>query len=356
MKEIKFNQDKDDFSIKLNHEVSNAITKEEMHSASRLLWIKLLFYTFLSIASIILLYWNPYGDNFIYLVFNYILIGVSGTLWAFNSAHDACHGTFSNKKWVNNLIYHISFNMQGVSARLWQIRHLASHHLFPNVDGCDADYDHNSLIRYSPSQTIKSYMKYQHIYSLFLYSFYLFIWIYAKDILYLNKKNLANLRNQQYPFWYTIEFILVKMIYISYLLILPMLLLNFTFVQILFAYTLMLMINANIFIHTLISTHFAMETEFPSVDKNGMLPYSYSEHQLLTSLDYYPTSKIANFFFGGFNAHAAHHLFPQLPHTIYPRITPIIQKFASEYNYCYNKLTLPQAIKSHFQFLKKMGR
>lgn len=353
--EIKFSQDQDNFGVNLNKEVIDTVTKEEIQNAYILLWAKLLFYTSISLMSIILLYLNPYGDNFILLLLNYILIGISGTFWAFNSAHDACHGTFSRKKWINNLIYYLSFNMQGVSARLWQIRHLASHHLFPNVDGCDADYDHNPLIRYSPNQPIKSYMKYQHIYSVILYSFYLFIWIYAKDFLYLNKKNLANLRDQQYPFWYTIEFILAKLMYLTYILILPIFLLDFTAGEILFAYSIMLMINANIFIHTLISTHFAMETDFPSVNKDGVLPYNYSEHQLMTSLDYYPESKIANFFFGGFNAHAAHHLFPQLPHTIYPRLTPIIKKFASKYNYRYNELTLPKAIKSHFTFLKNMG-
>ena len=71
MKEIKFNQDKDDFSIKLNHEVSNAITKEEMHSASILLWIKLFFYTFLSIASIILVIFlvlKVLEDNVVYFL------------------------------------------------------------------------------------------------------------------------------------------------------------------------------------------------------------------------------------------------------------------------------------------------
>ena len=85
--------------------------------------------------------------------------------------------------------------------------------------------------------------------------------------------------------------------YLTYILILPIFLLDFTAGEILFAYSIMLMINANIFIHTLISTHFAMETDFPSVNKDGVLPYNYSEHQLMTSLDYYPESKIANFFF-----------------------------------------------------------
>ena len=74
---------------------------------------------------------------------------------------------------------------------------------------------------------------------------------------------------------------------------------DFCVSQILLAYLLMLIVDSNIFIHTLISTHFAMETKFPSVDEEGVLPYSYAQHQLETSLDYYPSSSFANFIFSG---------------------------------------------------------
>jgi len=354
-KKILFSKDEGEFNIKLNKKVKNTISNKDLLNAKILLYFKLFFYLSIFISAIILMYLNPYGNNYPYLLCNYILIGASGTFLAFNSAHDACHGAFGKKKWLNSLIYHFIFNMQGISARLWKIRHLDSHHLFPNVDGCDADIDDNPLIRFSPNHPIKSFMKYQHIYAAFAYSFYLFIWIYVKDFVYLKKKNLANLRNQNYPWWYTVELILVKILYILYIIVIPIYFLEFSFYQILFAYSLMLMVDSNIFIHTLISTHFAMETEFPSTNEDGVLPYNYAQHQLMTSLDYYPESYFANFIFGGFNAHAAHHLFPNFPHTLYPKISPIIESMASEFDYTYNKLTLPGAIKSHFRYLKKMG-
>ncbi len=353
---IVFNKDQEGFLAELNNRVTNQISKKKLLYAKTLLWIKLFIYLVAFLVSIAFLYINPYGESYSYLVLNYILIGAFGTFLAFNSAHDACHYTFSSKKWVNDIIYHFTFNMQGISARLWRIRHLDSHHLFPNVDGCDADIDDNPLIRFSPSHPKKYFMRYQHIYSAFLYSFYLIIWIYAKDFLYLKKKNLANLRNQQYPPWYTIELLFVKTVYLLYILILPIYVLEFSAGQIIFAYFLMLVVDSNIFIHSLISTHFAMETEFPCVDERGVLPYSYAQHQLATSLDYYSESLVANFIFGGFNAHAAHHLFPNLPHTIYPYISPVIKQLCLEKNYVYNELSLPVAIRSHFRFLKTMGR
>ena len=355
-KKILFKKDTDQFLLTLNKAVKEAFSKKDFVNANLLLWFKLFFYLTIFLGAIAILYLNPYGDNYILLVCNYILIGASGTFLAFNSAHDACHGSFGKKKWVNGIIYHFIFNMNGISARLWQIRHLDSHHLFPNVDGCDADIDDNPLIRFSPNHRIRPLMKYQHIYAAFLYSFYLVIWIYAKDFFYLKKKDLANLINQQHPWWYTLELWLVKIVYLLYIVIIPIYLLDFSVSQILFAYLLMLMVDSNIFIHTLISTHFAMETKFPSIDEEGVLPYSYAQHQLETSLDYYPRSSFANFIFGGFNAHAAHHLFPDLPHTLYPKISSIIEPIAKEFGYTYNKLTLLTAIASHFRYLKMMGR
>jgi len=98
-----------------------------------------------------------------------------------------------------------------------------------------------------------------------------------------------------------------------------------------------------------------METHFPEIDENGFLPYDYYTHQLATSLDYSPTSKLCNWFLGGFNAHAAHHLYPRLPHTIYPVISELIEEKAKEFNIPYHKLSFTKAIRSHYRYLKMMG-
>jgi len=140
------------------------------------------------------------------------------------------------------------------------------------------------------------------------------------------------------------------------MIVLPYYLLGFSLSEILWAYLLMIVVGSNIFIYTLVTTHFTMETEFPTANAKGELPYSFAEHQLMVSMDYHPTNPVASFLFGGFNSHAAHHLFPTLPHTIYPKVTPIIVDKALNYNYQYNVLTLWHAIASHFRYLKKLGQ
>jgi len=355
-KMIKFKKDSSQFYTTLKKEIKLVLTKEVLKKANRLLWIKLLIYFFLFVIGIVVLYINPYGNNNLLLILNYIFIGQTGILLAFNTSHDAVHNTISKNKKVNSFIYHITFNLQGINARLWKIRHLSSHHIFPNVDGCDADIDDNKLMRLSPSHKNYFWQKYQHIYAPFLYAIYTLHWILIKDFIYLKKKELANLKNQNHSIWVVLELLLWKIFYFSYLIIIPYLLTENTFYNLIFAFIVMHLFISLFFVFTLIISHLCMETEFPKIDKNEILPYNYYHHQLAVSLDYHPTSKFSNWIFGGFNSHAAHHLFPNLPHTCYTIITPLIKQKAIQYEYPYNELSILKAIKSHFKYLKSLGK
>jgi linoleoyl-CoA desaturase len=110
-----------------------------------------------------------------------------------------------------------------------------------------------------------------------------------------------------------------------------------------------------VFIVLLIGTHFAEETAFPIVNAKGELPHGWAYHALATSLDWSPESPLANFFAGGANAHAAHHLFPNVAHVHYPAITRIIADEAARHGIPYNRTTLPGMLTSHLRFLRRMG-
>jgi linoleoyl-CoA desaturase len=294
-------------------------------------------------------------SNVIILTVNYSLIGLSGILLAFNASHDAAHQAFSRKSWKNNLVYTITFNLQGVNGYLWKIRHKSSHHLFPNVDGCDADIDDNPMIRLSPTHPHHWWHRYQHVYATALYSLYTLHWIFVKDFVYLNKKNLANIRNQEHSASVVSSLLLWKAFYFLYMLILPVWLGGMHWPHVLLAFFIMHMIISIFFVLTLIISHLCMETKFPVANEKGMLPYGFHQHQLEVSLDYHPTSSVANWIFGGFNSHSAHHLFPNLPHTLYPEITPLIREMSKKCNYAYNELSLVSGIRSHYRYLRKLG-
>ncbi|MBC8046638.1 MAG: acyl-CoA desaturase [Fimbriimonadaceae bacterium] len=345
---------KDDFYFTLRNRVDRFLKINRIEEkAFRILYLKFAIYFSIYVflyCSIVL----HTHTSLLFFILNYTLLGICGILLAFNTAHDAIHHTFSKSKKVNAFIYNITFNLQGTSAYLWHIRHNSSHHIFANVDGCDADIDNNPFMRLSPTHPKKPHFKYQHLYATFIYMIYSLHWIFVKDIIYLRKKNLANLKDIKHSKSNIIQVIAWKFIYIFLLLVLP-LLAGYSFQWVIIAFLIMHAAQSLFFIWTSIISHLTAETEFPVADEKGNLPYNYYQHQLAVSLDYYPESKIANWIFGGFNAHAAHHLFPHMPHTMYAYISPIIKKTAKEFNYPYNELPMWKAIISHYKYLKVIG-
>lgn len=352
---IKFPPTNSDFFKELNLEISKILTEDTLTKGKQILRVKFFFYLFIFISLYCCLYTNFISQDLALLILFYTLLGLSGILLAFNASHDAVHNTlFSSKK--NNLMAHfIIFNLQGVNAALWKKRHISSHHIFPNVDGCDADIDNNSFIRLSHSHKLKEIHKYQYLYAPLLYCFYTLHWILIKDFLYLFKKEVANMKNLTYSKKFILEVILLKLFYFLYMIFLPLYFSKADLKMVLISFFIMHSIISLFFVLTLIISHLTTETKFPKPDKNGFLPTCYYEHQLSVSLDYHPTNKIANWILGGFNSHAAHHLFPKLPHTLYTIITPVIKNKAVKYSMPYNELNIRSAIYSHFKYLKQLG-
>jgi linoleoyl-CoA desaturase len=344
----------DKFYSTLKRVVNNYTTPSAIKKAQQKLWLKFIVYTSLFVGAYLHLIFNT-NATYSSILVNYIVIGLSGILLAFNTAHDAAHNTFSTSKWINAIVYNFSFNLQGVNAYLWQIRHKSSHHIFANVDGSDADIDDNPFLRLSPTHKVQSWHKYQHIYAPILYTLYTLHWIFIKDINYLFKKQLANLKFKAHPWYQYLLFVVYKVLYIYLLIILPSQLLGIGLSKILLAFALMHVFISIFFVYTLIISHLNMATTFPQANKYGKLPTNYYWHQLSVSLDYHPQSRIVNYILGGFNAHAAHHLFPNLPHTLYRQISKIIPMVARHFNYPYNAMSIPKAIYSHYLYLKKLS-
>jgi linoleoyl-CoA desaturase len=60
---------------------------------------------------------------------------------------------------------------------------------------------------------------------------------------------------------------------------------------------------------------------------------------------------------GGLNYQIEHHLFPKLPHTLYPAIAPIIERNCLRHGVRYTvQPSLRLAIRSHFRHLRELGR
>ena len=179
---------------------------------------------------------------------------------------------------------------------------------------------------------------------------------FYQDIVYLFKRDLANMRDIRHPWYAYVLFPLSKAGYFAVWLGVPMAVLDYPWWWIALAWPAISFVMSVVFIGLLIGTHFAEETVFPVVDAEGELPHGWAYHALATSLDWSPESWIASVVSGGANAHAAHHLFPNVAHVHYRAITRIIADEAARHGMPYNRTTLMGVLASHFRFLRRMGR
>ena len=283
-------------------------------------------------------------------------LGLTGVLMGLNVSHDAAHDSFfRNKNW-NNILYYASFSLLGTNAYLWKLRHVQSHHLFPNVDDCDADIDDNPLIRLSPQKEWHWYHRYQHWYAPLVYPFYSLIWVFIKDFVTLHKSQLANLRQIRHKKGQIWGFYISKAVYLFAFVVAPAIWSSYSPSEVLGGFVCMLLVSGSAFIYMLAPSHFSEGCVFAKLDSEGSLPGSWSSHQVVTSVDYHATSAWANWIFGGFNAHAAHHLFPGISHVHYPAISGMIQETAEKFGLPYRNLSWRQVLAAHFRYLKWTGK
>jgi len=283
------------------------------------------------------------------------LYGLSVLLLAINVSHDAAHRVLTGHRRADAAIHRILFAAVGVDGHLWQLRHNGSHHIFPNVNGCDIDIDENPLIRLSPNHARKAHHRVQHLYAPFLYMATLLHSVFWGDPVYLRKTALANMRNIRHRRRDIMWFFICKAVYLAVTIGVPLAVLPFAWWEVLLGYAFMTALMSLVFIALLVGTHFSDEAVFPHPGLDGDLDTDWAVHQLTTTLDWRPTSWLALAIAGGANAHAAHHLFPYLSHRHYAAVTPIIRATARDFGLPYHEASFSGMVASHFRHLKRLG-
>jgi linoleoyl-CoA desaturase len=101
---------------------------------------------------------------------------------------------------------------------------------------------------------------------------------------------------------------------------------------------------------------FDREIDIGVPDKDGRLKMSWPKLQMITSVDYNAESVFLNWTLGGFNAHALHHLLPNISHVHYLKLLPIFIDTAKKHNINYMNMPYKEALSSYYRFLYKMGK
>jgi linoleoyl-CoA desaturase len=331
----------------------DAYLKDKHHDGGLFVAGKAAFYLALAVALYLLALFGDFSGTATLALA--VGAGVATILMAINAGHDGAHNIVSRHRWLNKAVLNISFTLVGVDPDLWQLRHAKSHHIFPNVNGCDIDIDSNMFLRLSPNHPRRWYQRWQHIYAPLLYAIVGFHSAFIQDFQYLFKTELANLKNITHKPSSYVAFFARKIVYAALVFVVPLMLLPFAWWQVVLGALLMNAVASFVFVSMLIGTHFAEEVSFPHPDENGALGRDFAIHALETSLDWLPQSRLAQFISGGANAHAAHHLFPHVSHAHYVPISKMIEETALEFGVRYNRTTFFGLVSSHFRFLKRMG-
>ncbi|MEO5600160.1 MAG: acyl-CoA desaturase [Cyclobacteriaceae bacterium] len=271
--------------------------------------------------------------------------------------HDANHGSYSNKPWVNNLLG-LSLNAVGGSAFNWKVQHNVLHHTYTNIHDVDEDISPRGILRMSPHGDWKSFHRFQHFYAWFFYGLLTLVWVLAKDFLRIVKYHKEGLVKKQRASIQTEWTVLIasKIIYIAYVIIIPALVLSVTWWQILIGFSVMHYIAGFILAIIFQPAHVIDGTEYPQPDENGRMDNNWAIHQLRTTTNFANNSRLFSWYVGGLNFQVEHHLFPNVCHVHYRKISPIVESTAKEFGLPYKaEPTFLGALIGHAKLLKQLG-
>jgi linoleoyl-CoA desaturase len=353
MQRLKFTHDEGSaFYKELNERLDDYFREKGIaKTGNGVMYFKIVLYFGLDI----LFYWLMMtSDTKIEFYLYYVLMGLFVLMTAFNVSHDACHGAAVKSKFWNKVLFSLSFNLQGNNAYVWGKHHNESHHLFTNIEGSDIDVLHNPLFRMTETQELKWFHKYQYLYAPLLYLFYSINWFLFRETLMIF--NISSRTIQiKIPRWEIVKLFFFKIAYIFYMIVLPIYLLPFGWGTVLLAFILNHFLVSIVFVAVLGVSHLSTHVVHPLPDKNNRLDMSWPKLQMLTSVDYNSDSIFFNWTLGGFNAHALHHILPNICHVHYLNVLPIFRELAQKHGLTYIEMGYFQSLKGHFQFLKQMG-
>ena len=354
---IKFNvQDKPEFYREVLKRVNRYFKEKKITKYANLnMKIKTVFMLSLYFIPLLIML-TGIANSLFQVTLMWIIMGFGITGIGLSVMHDANHGSYSKNKTVNSLLG-FTLNFVGGFHVNWKIQHNVLHHSFTNIDGHDGDIE-NPIMRFSPTQKRKKWFKYQAFYAPFLYSLMTIFWCVFKDFQRLIMYNKNNLLAKERPSFIKalLEMIFNKIWYVTLTLVLPLIIIDLPWWQILSGYFLMHFICGLVLALIFQPAHVIEETEFYIPDENNSVENNWAIHQMKTTCNFANGSTYFSWFVGGLNYQIEHHLFPSICHIHYKDISKIVKSTAEEFDVPYHQhKTFYDALKSHFKMLHKLG-
>jgi linoleoyl-CoA desaturase len=281
-------------------------------------------------------------------------MGVAGI--GFSVSHDALHGAYSGRPWVNRVLGW-SFDLIGANGYMWKVTHNVIHHTYTNIEGLDEDLTVSPLLRLSPHSEWKPFHRWQHAYGWLAYSFSTLFWVFVKDYKYFLQKDIGPFLDRKNPPREIAGLFIGKAVYYSWAIIIPLLVLDVPWWQFVIGFLVMNLVAGTILGVVFQLAHVVEDITYPSPDAAGAMSAAWIAHELQTTSNFGRGNWLLCWYVGGLNFQVEHHLFPKVCSIHYPAISSIVEATAGAYGLPYNHhLTLRAAMRSHYQSLKRLGR
>lgn len=271
--------------------------------------------------------------------------------------HDANHGAFSRRRWLNRVLSYTS-DALGASSWLWRIQHNSLHHGNTNVVGFDADIALAPFARLAPTQRWRPWYRAQHIYMWPLYGF-----LAMKNLLVSDVVALATRRMDRQPLRRPVTAAVTarvtagKLVHVAWAIVIP-LLFNPWWAVLTFYLACSWVVGFFLAV-TFQLAHCVDIADFPDADSPRRSD-DFTAHQLRTTCDIASPLPVVGPVFrwivGGLDHQIEHHLAPRLPHTVYPTLGRRFREQCRLHGITYRiHPGIWSAVRSHARWLQQMG-
>lgn len=284
-----------------------------------------------------------------------LVLAVSTAAIGFNIQHDAGHKAYSNVGWINKLMSW-TIDIVGGSSYMWHWKHGVFHHTYTNISGHDNDIELGLLGRLSPHQPRYALHRWQHLYLWPLYGFVVIKWNLFDDFHSYVTGKIGENRYPRPKGWELVVFIAGKLIFFSLAFAIPMIF--HAWWVVLLSYLMVAVVTGIILSVVFQLAHCDEQAQFPlPIEDTGRMQQAWAIHQVETTVDFAPRSRVLTWLLGGLNYQIEHHLFPKICHTNYPALSKIVRQTCHDFGIPYHvHLTFWGALKAHYRWLRRMGQ
>lgn len=295
-----------------------------------------------------------FASSVIATILGAVVLSQALALVGFNLVHEGAHGSYSNNRTINWLAG-TTASFIGASQMIWQHKHNVLHHTYTNVEEMDTDIQSGGLLRWSHLQDWRPWHRFQHLYAFPMYSL-LTLQVIFSDFRRIITGRIGNYTLPKTSHSQRTTFALTKIFYLGYALVLPLFFNGWW--QVLAVFLLVNLLASLTLAAVFSLAHTVEGTAFPTPDpKSGAMEKEWAIHEVETTANFAPRSRIAAWYLGGLNSQIEHHLFPNICHLHYPRLRKVVEETCREFSVRYHSFpTFAAALRSHYRHLKALGR